>query len=358
MTSKQTKEEKAVVNFTRWVGRQLKKASLPTVSILLNEAKKRGLGEKKARTVLGSFKSLQLFAVPSRIDRKKRYHRGNAFPSLGNVQVDFASFHPDWSKHNDGRVGFILGVDQLSLRLTVLSTKSKSTEDWLKMVEEIVQRHPFLSKVITDRDAAVTNDRFRNHIRDKYNVSWEILTNRNKAYLAELMIRHVKRLLSVYMNANNTRRWVDFIEPLVNRHNSTTIPGTQYTPNKVDWRNYEEFTRELTKDPNFFSSLNVAMFKHTPPEALKLFKFNPGDVVRVDRRAHPDRAERRKQFDKPSVIGTYGANIYIVLERGFFYVSRARGYLRIYLLFDPRTEKRVPGSFYERDLALVSTSEV
>ena len=118
MASETTGEEKRILNFKRWIDKQLKKASLPTVAVLLKEGKKRGLGENKVRKVLGSFKSLQLFATPSRVERKKRYYRGNSYPSLGNVQIDFASFHSKWKHYNDGNVGFILSVDQLSLRMT------------------------------------------------------------------------------------------------------------------------------------------------------------------------------------------------------------------------------------------------
>lgn len=351
-------QERRALNFRRLVARHLKKGDKPTMAVLLLEAARRGVGEERARKIVDSFRALNVYAPPARVPLGRRYHRGNLFPSLGHVQIDFAVFHPELRGYNNGHLGFILAVDQLSLRLTVLPTRSKSTKQWLRMVEEVVRRDPLQVKVVTDRDKAVTTDKFRDEIRRKYGVAWEVLTNRNKAYMAELMIRHVKRQLSIYMSANASRRWVDFVEPLVQRHNSTPVGKTGYTPRQVDWTNYEDFTRKLTDDPNFFESLNISLFSHTPPEALTLFKFDTGDRVRVDRRAHPVRSERRKIFDKPSVHGTYGPGVYLILGRGFYYVYRARGYLRIYELFDPRTEKRVPGTFYERDLKLVSTDEL
>lgn len=352
-----TTEEKKVEQFRRLVGRKLKTGSLPTMVVLLAIAKKKGISPKKAREILYEFKSLNIHSLPNRPQKTRLYHRGTSFPSLGHTQIDFAEFRKELKGYNDRKIGFILAVDQASFRLVALPTKKKDTKSWLKLVEEVVERDPTQTKVITDRDAAVTTTKFRDYIKDTYGVSWNVLHNRNKAYLAERMIGRVKRQLSIYMNANNTPRWVDFLEPLIKEHNSTTIPGTSYSPNQITWNNFDHYMGQVNKDPNFQQSLNLAYFNTVPPEAVNLFKFTLGDKVRVNRKVYPDLSQRRKLFDKPTVIGTYGENPFVVLARGFFYVPKAKGYLRVYTLFDLDKETPVPGTFYERDLKLVSSRE-
>lgn len=351
------KMEREENNFRKFIARKLKNGLLPSRQVLKNIARTKRISHERIKEIINEFKALNVYSDPTKLSHNRKYYRGTSFPSLGHIQIDFAEFHKDLRGYNDRKIGFILSVDQGSLRLVVLPTKKKDTQSWLKLVEEVVQRDPTQTKVITDRDAAVTTAKFRDYIKDKYGVSWNVLHNRNKAYLAEKMVQYVKRLLSIYMSANNSSRWVDYIEPITKIHNSSPIPGTSYSPNQIDWNNFDHYIGQRYKDPNYQQSLNLAYINRIPKEANTIFKFGLGDRVRVNRKVYPDLSQRSKIFDKPSVVGTYGEKAFVVLERGFYYVPRAKGYLRVYTLFDLERERLVEGSFYERDLKLVSVNE-
>lgn len=336
------------------VRRRLRSGTRPRVSDLLEFARKLSLSEKDVRRVRNRVSSLGVLTAPV---SKVRAHFGNVYPTLGQVQMDFAEFRKNWRVQNGQRVGFILAVDVLTTKLYVTPVTGKKSSDWERAVEEMVTQPPGISKIVSDRDAAVTSRTFRDRISERYHVEWDFILSREKAYYAELFIGLVKSDLSVLCRERDTKRWVDLVPTLVRDRNERLVPGTQFSPSQVTWENVDQFVRQRYADPNFDRSYNINAINALPIASReKIFTFRVGERVRIDRRTHPYAPERRKAVgDKPSVHGSFTDKTYVVSDRALLYVPR-RGYQQAYYVFDPEKKRSLPVTFYAQNLKSASSA--
>ena len=275
--------------------------------------------------------------------------------------IDYGQFHKSWSGHNDGATGFLVAVENVSCRLWVLPTKGKATRQWLDSIERFVELSRQVAVIYSDRDTVAKSKGFRQRLFEEYGIRWHFLRSRHKSFLAERFIGYVKSKLSVALERASRReksgaramRWVDYLESLTKIYNSQKIEGTDIVRKTVNRENFGNLLGQLF-GPNYemlFNSDSVGAFEHRPDWNRRIFKFNLGDKVRVNRRADWADPENRLGFVKTSSRGAHGKKIYPVIGRVLRSDKKRRRYVPVYALGD-----MPPGggyTFYEEDLVAV-----
>jgi hypothetical protein len=296
----------------------------------------------------------------------------------GVYYIDYAEFHKDWAGSNNGCTGFLVAVENLTNRLFVLPVKGKDTHQWELSVARFVSLSRQVSVIFSDRDSVATSETFRRKLADLYNLKWHFLTRGNKSFLAERYIGLVKTKLSqalLYADKQRfdqglppSRRWIDFVEPLVEAYNNQEIGQTGYKRRAVSRENFNDFVKRLMggrggssssssspPDPNYdtrFNNFVVPEFAHHPDWNRRIFRLNLGQRVRVSRKVDWSDPANRKSFQKTSTVGGFGNKIYTITGRQLRACKSFKKYVPVYQLSD--MPNRLKGfCFYEKELVPV-----
>ena len=265
--------------------------------------------------------------------------------------IDYGEYKKDWAGSNGGATGFLVAVENLTNRLFVLPTRGKDTEQWLRSIEKFVELTRQVALVYSDRDSVAQSAKFREKLERQYGIRWYFLKKGNKSYLAERYIGFVKTKLSQALESrpDGTRRWVDFVAPLVEEYNKQKVPGTSYRRQAVNRDNFSHFLAQAFKTPDYdlrFSSFAANEFAN-PAWNRAAFKFDLGDRVRVSRKADWTDPENRKGFKRVAALGGFGSKIYPVVGRQLRANAARTLYVPVYKLGGIRDGGFV---FYEKEL--------
>lgn len=127
----------------------------------------------------------------------------------------------------------------------------------------------------------------------------------------------MKEVLSTVLEAQSpsTNNWVQFVDTVVEHHNSQPAAGTSFVRNEINDSNFLNYLDErygrgvegydVTQG---FSSSSVDSQSLAPASAKKCFNYLPGDVVLVTRRSLnviDDEGAKNSLFTKASISGNY-----------------------------------------------------
>lgn len=326
----------------------------------------------------------------------------NSIPKYGQVQIDLAFMNGGRDRgFNGGYKGFLLAVEMTTKQLAAVPIRSKKLSEVERAIGEIFETSA-ISKIrtlISDREAAVTSPKFRLMVRTRYGAELVYLPHRNKAYLAELYIRHVKTALSMAMESRKAagkpdyRNWKDLLPRVLSNLNRKFEAGTRFRRNSIDEENFQEFLNEKygVKDATMMwntRSVGGGGVKN-PSWKKKIWKYAPGDRVLVNKRVlgagSGDGGNGGKGgkgggsagiFSKPSVRGGYSRSVYVVTRRylkssGQFFLtpgttvanlhypdhwlggSKNFNFLSVYKLRREEDGRAAPGAFYQSELTPV-----
>ena len=169
--------------------KEVKNGRVLSTTALMREAKKRKL--KVDRKQLSKLRSTWWATALHRQYVKPRHWQTTQFPSPGNLSLDFAYFHKNHSKQNDGYEGFVVCVSTLTGYMHAVPMRTKNKADFAKAVEEICTgaEFPMATTIFCDREAAIFSEEFRKMIKKKYHLNFIHLSRFSKATHAERAIR-------------------------------------------------------------------------------------------------------------------------------------------------------------------------
>ena len=278
----------------------------PSLRQTIELAQEKKLGLTKAQ-VSRAYKGFGQTAKYSEFRRPKR------FQTLGDLRygdwfIDYAEFHKDWAGSNGGCKGFLVAVENLTNRLFIKPTRAKAAKDWHEAIENFLDVHGGVRIIRSDRDSVATSPAFREAVETKFGIRWMFLVKGSKSYLAERYIRLAKETLSKALLLGGTKKWVQFVDPIVAAYNGEKIEGTSYSRNRVTQSNFLHFAGQLlrVKDPELsFNQCRVGPFKQ---ESInnRIFKFKVGDRVLLA--VDADWKKKRSGFYKRSVGGSFAAS--------------------------------------------------
>jgi hypothetical protein len=246
-------------------------------------------------------------------------------------------------------LGFAVAVDMTSQKLAVVPMKNQSMSSWEGVVSFLFQTYfESVHTFVSDREATFTSEKFRKMMKARFSIDWYFMHVRNKAFLAERMIRYVKKRLSMSMSINKTNQWVQFVEPLTKHFNGQHRTGTHMKRNAIIKHNFLEMLNQLHKVDDVTHLFNISTSYQPPPPkyAKRIFKYKVGSFVLLRRKSDYATHEKQKTFDKPSMIGAFGGVVYTI-ERRLLKNSANLFLTPVYKL----TGKL--GYFYERELTLI-----
>ena len=98
---------------------------------------------------------IRAFLDPNPFDNQK-----NLRPiSQATINTD-AEFHKSWGWHNNGCMGFLLAVENVTNRLFVHLCKTKETHHWEEAIEKLIELTRNVSTIYSDCDTVVTSRNF------------------------------------------------------------------------------------------------------------------------------------------------------------------------------------------------------
>lgn len=306
----------------RHIAAMLKKGNLPNAAQLLRySARNRlGLGRPDIRSLLATWPGVP----PLKEFHGKGKYMGMAYFRYGVVQIDFASFKPQWRRQNGGNVGFLVAVEASSGQLAVEPVAGKSMEQHRLgldrcLTEGVIDRP---SLIQTDREAVMMSPRYLQELREEYGIRVHYIKARNKAWKAERAVRFVKQALSrrLAMSGASERNWTRFVAPLVKEFNARAIGKTGYLRRDVNHANFTDYMAKKWKVPDPTALFNLATVTDTSIKnrawKRKLWRYRRGTkVLLLDRAEH--RSGAGGSFKKVSETGRFDR------RRPYYVVSRA-----------------------------------
>ena len=283
-----------------------KKGFPPTLNQMIAISEKKNLGLAKSK-VASLYRGFGIVAKYAEFKRPKK------FQTLGDLRygdwfIDYAEFRKDLQNVNSGCRGFLVAVENLTNRLFVMPTKAKATEDWQNAIDKFLDLHGGVRVIRSNRDSVATSAAFRERMEKKFGIRWMFLVKGSKSYLAERYIRFMKTSLSKMLTLRKSKKWIQFVEPIVKAYNEEKIAGTSYRRNRITKENFLDFAGQVLKmkDPELaFNSCRVGPFAQESINK-QIFKFKVGDKVLLAVEA--DWKNKRSGFYKKSVGGSFATS--------------------------------------------------
>jgi hypothetical protein len=323
--------------------RRAKVGLVPTLDDMVAFCKKRKISA--TREQLKGMRYRFKFAAIHTLPRSPSRYAGMSVPRYGLLMIDLANFDPsdpagtaagtaeggetetrrtrsrgaagappNKKKKSAPYKAFLIGVETLSQKLSCVPMRDRTSASWEAAVTKMIEEsYGEIRTIVSDRDVAVTSQAFRRRIAREYSISWIFLRSRPaKAFRAERMIYFMKRRLSVALAANpGTLDWSKYVAPIVAEYNARKIRGTGIRRSSVNKDNYMRLLEEIYRSEEPGLLLNIASGANfTPATRRKMWKYRVGDRVLLRRPLdyHLDKSV----FDKPTVLGSYGARTFVV----------------------------------------------
>ena len=282
----------------------------------------------------------------------------------GVCQTDLGFMDKKHREFNEGCWGFIVCVEVGSLQVALEPVKDKTSEsykDALRKVAETSSIHK-ISVLLSDRERALTSPATVKELELKYGIKMKFLSFRNKAYLAELFVSIVKKMLGVALayakkrGAENPNNWIKFLKPVEKHLNSRKVPGTNFSRSSVHEFNYMQMRNEQ-ENGEAYTNMNIAdvssrvLSDGSGNWNKHFFKYKKNEKVLLDLRALKG-LSRRTLFHKAARQGGYSKESYLVAEARLK-SNKAGGYTPVYKV-RRRGKDPEPQWFYEADLQKIS----
>jgi hypothetical protein len=230
-----------------------------------------------------------------------------------SFQIDVVLL-PKYKTTNKGITQFFIAVDILSRKAYAYTLTSGTMKDVLKIYEE------FLIELVEEGDEinSVAGDNFFNNKefiryndRNFINVFTDVAKDDHisksgsKLGIVDRCIRTLKDLIQKYMLTNNTTKWTDFLDEIIELYNDSPNSGLKgSTPNEVfDDRDYSEILYKNQKKYN--QKINDSLSIKT------------GDTVRaIVGKGIFEKEKARFSLDLYTVMGQEGYRFILKDEKG------------------------------------------
>lgn len=228
---------------------------------------------------------------------------------------------------NDNYTGLLTVVDALSKFAWVVPVKNKTNASMIDAFRYIFtssNRKP--ENMQTDKGTEFVGEKFQNFLKNEGVHFYTTQNPDSKAALVERFNRTIMEKIFRYFTHNNTQRYIDVIQDLVDGYNASVHSTIRMKPRDVDLYN---------------AALAYQNLKRNFRVADTLQKFNVGDTVRI--------SKQKGTFEKG-----YKTN----WTEEFFKVYRVVKHRRpiVYMLEDVEGEK-ILGTFYTEELQKITKDQ-
>ncbi|KAG1647689.1 putative uncharacterized transposon-derived protein F54H12.3 [Nymphon striatum] len=250
--------------------------------------------------------------------RRKRFKRNRIIVSVINElwECDIMDCS-NVTKYNKEFKYLLVVIDALSKYGYARKLKSKNAVEVCKAFTSILKEGHTPINLRTDRGSEFINKCFK-EVTDRYSINHYFTYNETKAAIIERWIRTLRMKMARYFTANNTRRYVDVLDSMIDSYNNSVHSSIGMKPSKVTPHNQKKARAKLYKNMK---------------EPSKIFKYKVGQNVRI--------SKLKKAFDK-DYEKKWTDEIFIIRQL----VSRE---IPVYKINDLQGE-RIEGTFYDFEL--------
>lgn len=184
-------------------------------------------------------------------------------------QTDLADFSKH-AKHNDGYKFVLVVIDVLSKKAYGEAMKDKSNASVIRAFEAIYGdgKAPLPINLGSDRGTEYLGKPVQDYFK-RQGINHYTLQNRQKAAVAERLIRTLKSKIYKYMDSKGSERFVDKLSAFMDAYNGTTHRSIKMAPSEVSLENAARVAHTLY---GTVSSRN---------SAAKKPRYEVGDSVRI-----------------------------------------------------------------------------
>ena len=174
----------------------------------------------------------------------------------------------EFAKVNDGYRYLLTVIDIFSKYAWAIPIKNKTGNEVTKAFEKIFNINGGPLAIQSDKGVEFLNKKTQNLFKSK-NIKSFVTENETKAQIVERFNRTLKNRMYKYFTANNTRRWIDVIDQLVENYNNSYHRSIKMTPK-------EALQDEGTVRNNLYGFDHDREDVHQNDQGLKV-----GDKVRI-----------------------------------------------------------------------------
>ena len=249
-------------------------------------------------------------------------------PYKDAVYASDVAYMTRYTDQNDSYGYFVVFMDMFTRFAWAYTLK---TLRGLEMVEtlKLLFAHNKCEKLFTDKGSEYVNKAVKAYLSKEKVHHYQSLNEKKVAH-AERLIKQIKKKLTKYMKENNTHRWVDVLDDVIQGYNSTYHRIIQMSPNEAQeaeqytlWNN-QYFTKPKPKRVN-------------KPKNTNPYKLMSGDRVKL-------LAERKpfdREYDEKWTVETF-----TIIDRG------VKDGVPFYSIKDEQSDPII-GHFYEKELLKV-----
>ena len=233
------------------------------------------------------------------------------------------------AEYNDGYTFILTCIDCFSKYAWAIPIMSKHADEILRALKLIIKtsgRKP--KRLQTDKGKEFLNSKVQSFLRE-HGIQLFTTESEKKASIVERFNRTMKGRTYKYFTANNTYRYIDVLQSLVDGYNNTRHRSIKMKPANVR-KQHQMMIRQHLYGTAIKKRTSV---KRTPS---KRYKYAIGDLVRINK--------ARMVFGK-GYLPNWTEEIFLIYDRSlqkepFYYIRDFNG-------------EDVKGGFYEKELQLV-----
>ena len=266
---------------------------------------------------------------------KRKFKRPRTISPGVNVYwgSDVAYMLP-FTEHNDDYGYFAVFIDIFSRYAYAEPMKTLRGKEMVDVMERVfVNESPQF--LYTDSGSEYTNKLVQAYLKRK-NITHYTSKNEKKVAHAERLIKQLKRKLLQYMNEENTNRWVDVLQDVVQAYNNSYHRVIKMTP--VQAKTADQY---VVWSNQYFSQPKDITQPSRPKQKNSVFTFEIGDRVKL--------AALKRPFDR-EYDEKYTTETFTITDR------RMQGDIASYSVKDEMNES-ITGWFYPQELLKVIVPE-
>ena len=177
---------------------------------------------------------------------------------------------------NDNYKYILMVIDCFSRHAWARGLKDKSGKSVATAFSDIFKVQEPPSKVQTDKGKEFYNAHVQTLLRNKGVQLFSTEDPVTKASMVERLNRTIKRKLYGYLHANNTRKWIDVLQDIIDGYNDRVHSVIKMAPSQVNQENAHIVRRNNEYNRG----------KGWTTKVVKGERFKPGDLVRMVSASH------------------------------------------------------------------------
>ena len=262
---------------------------------------------------------------------KRNFQRGRVIVAgIGDQwDADLASFARD-SDENDGYKYLLVVIDIFTRYAWIEPIKDKTSREIVRAFNRIIMKGRKPRRLRTDAAKDFTSKGFQEYLETKDIAHFTTHSERQANYV-ERFIKTIKSRIWRHIRSQNSRRYIDILQKLVDSYNKSWHSGILSEPINVNKQNESRLWWQM------YWPKDIKIKKESKDKKVK-FLFKVGDKVRI--------SHLRSAFQREYDI-KWSGEIFKISKR---FVRQNQPMYRIIDFFN----KPVKGTFYQKELQKVN----